>query len=50
VQDDFALLGETKFIGEPSYRAHGPAPIMLQAHGDPSEPVSFRNVWVQEVK
>ena len=50
VQDDFALLGETKFIGKPSYKPHGPAPIMLQAHGDPSEPISFRNVWVQEVE
>ena len=49
VQDDFALLGETKFIGKPSYKAHGPAPIMLQAHGDPSEPLSFRNIWVREV-
>lgn len=50
VQDDFALPGETKFIGKPSYKAHGPAPIMLQAHGDPSEPLSFRNIWVREVR
>lgn len=50
VQDDFTLLGETKFIGKPGYKAHGPAPIMLQAHGDPSEPVSFRNIWVREVE
>ena len=49
VQDNFALLGETKFIGRPSYRPHGPAPIMLQARGDPSEPVSFRNVWLREL-
>ncbi len=48
VQDNFALKGETKFIGRPSYHPHGPAPIMLQAHGDPSEPVSFRNVWLRE--
>ena len=48
VQDNFALLGETKFIGSPSYHAHGKAPIMLQAHPDPSAPVSFRNIWLRE--
>jgi hypothetical protein len=48
VQDNFALLGETEFIGTPGYRAHGAAPIMLQAHGDPSAPVSFRNIWMRE--
>ncbi len=50
VQNNVALLGETKFIGKPSYTAHGPAPIMLQAHGDPSEPLSFRNIWLREVE
>jgi hypothetical protein len=50
VQDNIALKGETKFIGKPSYRAHGPTPIMLQAHRDPSEPLSFRNVWLRELK
>ena len=49
VQNNFALLGETKFIGKPSYKPHGAAPILLQAHGDKSEPVSFRNIWVREV-
>jgi hypothetical protein len=49
VQDDFALKGETAFIGKPSYTAHGPSPIKLQAHGDPSAPISFRNIWVQEL-
>src|SRR6185369_8988260 len=33
--------------GLPKYTAHGPAPIMLQAHGDPSPPISFRNIWVR---
>jgi len=47
VQDDFALRGETVFIGEPRYRAHGDSPIKLQAHGDPSPPISFRNIWVR---
>jgi Domain of Unknown Function (DUF1080) len=49
VQDDVALTGETRYIGKPSYSAHGPAPIKLQAHGDPSEPISFRNIWLVEL-
>jgi len=49
VQDDVVLAGETVFIGKPKYKAHGPAPIKLQAHRDPSEPISFRNIWVREL-
>ncbi|WP_454762018.1 3-keto-disaccharide hydrolase [Caulobacter segnis] len=48
-QDHAVLAGETVYIGKPSYKAHGPAPIKLQAHGDPSEPISFRNIWVREL-
>lgn len=48
VQDNAVLKGETVFIGTPSYRAHGALPIMLQAHGDPSPPISFRNIWLVE--
>jgi len=44
-----ALAGETVFIGKPSYKAHGRLPIKLQAHGDPSAPISFRNIWVREL-
>jgi hypothetical protein len=47
VQDHVALLGPTLYIGKPSYKAHGPEPIKLQAHGDPSAPLSFRNIWVR---
>ena len=47
VQDHVALRGETTYIGQPAYKAHGPAPIKLQAHGDPSPPISFRNIWVR---
>lgn len=50
VQDNTALAGETVYIGRPAYRVHGPAPIKLQAHGDPSAPISFRNIWVRELK
>ena len=49
VQDDVTLTGETRFIGKPAYRAHGPAPIKLQAHRDRSPPLSFRNIWVREL-
>lgn len=46
IQDDYALTGETAYIGEPRYHAHGDTPIMLQAHQDPSPPISFRNIWL----
>jgi len=50
VQNNVALSGPTVYIGKPVYRqAHGPAPIKLQAHGDKSEPLSFRNIWVREL-
>jgi hypothetical protein len=47
IQDAFELTGETLYIGTPKYRAHGDSPIKLQAHGDPSPPISFRNIWVR---
>ncbi len=51
VQNHVALSGVTKYIGFPDYdTAHGAAPILLQAHGDPSPPISFRNIWVRELK
>lgn len=31
------------------YKAYDAAPIKLQAHGDPSEPISFRNIWVRKL-
>ena len=47
VQNHFVLKGETLYIGTPSYKAYDAAPIKLQAHGDPSPPISFRNIWIQ---
>ena len=47
IQDHVALRGPTLYIGTPSYKAHGASPIKLQAHGDPSAPISFRNIWVR---
>jgi len=50
IQDHVALRGVTKYIGAPGYTHHGPAAILLQAHGDPSPPISYRNIWVRERK
>lgn len=51
VQNNFELKGPTLYIGQPAYtQAHGASPIKLQAHGDKSEPISFRNIWVREIK
>jgi len=50
VQNHFELQGETLFIGKPFYKKYESAPIKLQAHGDKSEPISFRNIWVRELK
>ncbi|WP_460636060.1 3-keto-disaccharide hydrolase [Larkinella harenae] len=49
VQNNFELKGETTYIGQPQYKKYESAPIKLQAHGDPSEPISFRNIWVREL-
>jgi hypothetical protein len=49
VQDHFQLKGQTLYIGQPFYKSYDRAPIKLQAHGDKSEPISFRNIWVREI-
>ncbi|TSA57846.1 MAG: DUF1080 domain-containing protein [Sediminibacterium sp.] len=49
VQLNFELKGDTPYVGAPSYVKHGPAPLKLQAHGDKSEPISYRNIWVREL-
>ena len=49
VQDNFEVRGETAYIGAPKYKAHGRSPIKLQDHGDPSQPISFRNIWIREL-
>ena len=50
VDNHFELKGQTLYIGKPFYKAYTEAPIKLQAHGDKSEPISFRNIWVREIK
>lgn len=50
VDDHFKLQGQTLYIGKPFYKKHDRAPILLQAHGDPSPAISFRNIWVREIE
>jgi Domain of Unknown Function (DUF1080) len=50
VENHFELKGQTLYIGKPFYKAYDAAPIKLQAHGDKSEPISFRNIWIRELK
>jgi hypothetical protein len=49
IQNNVELKGPTTYIGQPSYAgaAYGAAPIKLQAHGDKSEPISFKNIWIR---
>jgi hypothetical protein len=49
VQNHFELKGQTLYIGKPFYKKYDTAPIKLQAHGDKSEPLSYRNIWVREL-
>ncbi len=49
VENHFELKGETLYIGKPAYKPYTAAPIKLQAHGDHSEPISFRNIWVRDL-
>jgi hypothetical protein len=47
VQNHTQLTGETFYIGKPKYKPYVDAAIKLQAHGDPSPAISFRNIWVR---
>jgi hypothetical protein len=48
-QNNFELKGMTLYIGKPYYKKHGASPVKLQAHGDPSAPISYRNIWIREL-
>ena len=47
--NNFVIRGTTEDIGHPRVIPHGDGPIRLQSHGDPSEPISFRNIWIREM-
>ena len=49
VQYNTMILGVTEYIGLPTFGPHGDGPISLQSHGDPSEPISFRNIWIRRL-
>jgi hypothetical protein len=49
VENHFELKGQTLYIGKPFYKKYDTAPIKLQAHGDKSEPMSFRNIWIRDL-
>jgi len=47
LQNNTEILGTTEYIGFPKTVKHGNGPILLQSHGDPSAPISFRNIWIR---
>lgn len=49
LQNNTTILGTTEYIGFPKVEKHGAGPLILQDHGDPSEPISFRNIWIREL-
>jgi hypothetical protein len=48
VQNNKAIEGATSTGVKHVYTQHGPASLKLQAHGDKSEPISYRNIWIRE--
>lgn len=49
IQNNTIIQGTTEYIGFPKVTPHGDGPLRLQSHGDPSEPISFRNIWIREL-
>ena len=49
VQNHSDLKGQTLYIGKPFYKKYDSAPHKVQAHGDKSVPISFRNIWLREL-
>lgn len=47
--NNFAIQGTTEYIGLPKVKAHSDGPIRLQSHGDKSQPISFRNIWLRKL-
>lgn len=49
VQNHTEIQGTTEYIGFPKVGAQGDGPIVLQSHGDPSAPISFKNIWIRKL-
>ena len=49
LQNNTTIIGTTEYIGFPRVVKHGAGPILLQSHGDPSAPISFRNIWIRKL-
>lgn len=49
LQNHTEIWGTTEYIGWPRMVQHAEGPIRLQSHGDPSAPISFRNIWIREM-
>jgi len=49
LQNHTEILGTTEYIGFPRTVKHGDGPIRIQSHGDPSAPISFRNIWIRPI-
>lgn len=47
LQNHTEIWGTTEYIGWPQVKPHGDGPILLQSHGDPSAPISYRNIWIR---
>jgi hypothetical protein len=50
VQNNVEIRGGTSTDKKHVYVKHGAAPLRLQAHGDKSAPISYRNIWMREEK
>jgi type 1 glutamine amidotransferase len=49
IQNSTVVQGTTEYVGFPRVIPHGKGPLRIQSHGDPSEPISFRNIWIREL-
>lgn len=49
IQNNTEILGTTAYIGLPKVIPHGDGRIRLQAHGDRSPGISFRNIWIRRL-